>query len=57
MWHVDDGKPSHVDPKVNEKFHRWCEKTYENKETGHIKVVRGERHDYLAMILDYSEEI
>ncbi len=53
-WHVDDLKSSHMDPRVNDKFHIWCEKVYGSKELGHVKVVCGNRHDYLAMILDYS---
>lgn len=55
-WHVDDVKSSHVDPKVNDDFHMWCEQMYGSDETGHVKVVRGKSHDYLAMVLDYSEE-
>ena len=55
-WHVDDVKSSHVDPKVNDEFHEWCEKMYGSDETGHVKVVRGKTHDYLAMVLDYSQE-
>ena len=27
---------------------------YGRDKTGHVKVVRGPKHDYLAMILDYS---
>ena len=53
-WHVDDLKSSHVDSKVNDKFHIWCEKVYGSDELGHVKVVRGNKHDYLAMILDFS---
>jgi len=54
-WHIDDLKSSHVDPKVNDDFHAWCEKMY-GGESGKVKVVRGKEHDYLAMILDYSQE-
>ena len=53
-WHVDDVKSSHVDPKVNDAFHAWCEKMYGNKDIGHVTAVRGKVHDYLAMNLDYS---
>jgi hypothetical protein len=55
-WHVDDLKSSHVDPKVNDDFAQWCEKTYGSDDLGHVKVVRGKRHDYLAMILDFSQD-
>jgi hypothetical protein len=53
-WHVDDVKSSHVDSKVNDDFHIWCEKMYGSDKVGHVKVVRGKVHDYLAMILDFS---
>ena len=55
-WHVDDIKASHVDSKVNDEFHAWCEKKYGNNDIGHVTTVRGKKHDYLAMNLDYSEE-
>jgi hypothetical protein len=35
-------------------FLQWLEKMYGNKELGQVKAVRGKRHDYLAMNLDYS---
>ena len=53
-WHVDDLKSSHVDPKVNDDFHKWLQKEY-----GQVKEVtatRGKRHVYLGMTLDYSIE-
>ena len=50
-WHIDDVKSIHVDPKVNAKFHTWCEQKYGSEETGHI--LCGKRQDYLAMIQDY----
>ena len=51
-WHVDDVKSSHVDPKVNDDFHKWLQKEY-----GQVKEVtctRDKIHDYLGMKLDYS---
>ena len=51
-WHVDDVKSSHVDPKVNDEFHKWLQKEY-----GQVKEVtatRGKVHTYLGMKLDYS---
>ena len=53
-WHVDDLKSSHIDRQVNDKFCQWLEKTYASDKIGKVKAVRGTRHDYLAMILDYS---
>jgi hypothetical protein len=55
-WHVDDVKSSHVDPKVNDEFAHWCERTYGSNELGHVKIVRGKVHDYLAMILDFTQD-
>ena len=51
-WHVDDLKSSHVDPKVNDDFHKWLQDEY-----GQIKEItatRGKKHVYLGMTLDYS---
>ena len=53
-WHVDDLKSSHIDPKVNDDFHKWLEKTYGDPNIGQVKAVRGKVHDYLAMNLDYQ---
>ncbi|KAG7373398.1 reverse transcriptase RNA-dependent DNA polymerase [Nitzschia inconspicua] len=56
VWHVDDLKSSHVDPKVNDEFLKWLEEKYASDNVGKVKSVRGKRHDYLAMWLDFSEE-
>ncbi|KAG7371066.1 reverse transcriptase RNA-dependent DNA polymerase [Nitzschia inconspicua] len=56
VWHVDDLKSSHVDPIVNDEFLKWLENKYASDNVGKIKAVRGKRHDYLAMWLDYTEE-
>ena len=53
-WHVDDLKSSHVDPKVNDEFFKWLEKTYGNPEIAPVKATRGKIHDYLAMKLDFT---
>lgn len=53
-WHVDDVKLSHVDPDVNDKFGKWCERMHGSKELGHVKITRGKVHDYLGMTLNYS---
>ena len=55
-WHVDDIKSSHVDPKVNDNFYEWAEKTYGSEELGHVKIHHGKQYNYLGMILDYSLE-
>jgi hypothetical protein len=43
-----------VNSKVNDDFHKWLENKYGDPKIGQVKAVRGKRHDYLAMILDYS---
>ena len=55
VWHIDDVKSSHVDPKVNDTFYEWAEKIYGSDRTGHVTVTRGKKHDYLGMMLDYSQ--
>ena len=39
-WHVDDVKSSHVDTKVNEKFHTGSGQKYGSEETRHVTAVR-----------------
>ena len=51
---MDDLKSSHVDPKVNDRFLSWLQTTYANDKIGEIKAVRGTKHDYLAMTLDFT---
>ena len=50
-WHVDDLKPSHTDPKVNE-FFQWIKHTF--GQLREVKTTQGPLHDYLGMTLDYS---
>jgi hypothetical protein len=54
-WHVDDVKSSHVDPKVNDDFHAWLEQMYGDPNIGQVKAVRGKRHEYLGMVLDFTQ--
>ena len=55
-WHVDDVKVGHISKQVNEEFIKWCEKKYGSDLNEHIKVTRGKKHEYLAMLLDYSDK-
>ena len=41
-WHVDDLKSSHVDPKVNDEFHKWLQAEY--GQVKDVTVTRGKRH-------------
>jgi len=43
-----------VDSKVNDQFLEWLKTKYASDEIGEVKVMRGKKHDYLAMTLDYS---
>ena len=51
-WHVDDLKISHESAKVVDEFIEWAREKYEDVTP--IKPSRGKKHDYLAMMLDYS---
>ena len=53
VFHVDDLKSSHKDPKVNDEFVKWLNKNY--GEHGAVAVHRGKIHDYLGMELEYTE--
>ena len=46
-----------MDPKVNDDFNKLLEKTYGSDNIGHVEASRGKVHEYLAMPLDYTEEI
>ena len=54
LWHVDDLKISHVDPKVNTTMIGLIDNKF-GKE-GPITVTRGKVHDYLGMTLDYTKK-
>ena len=51
-WHVDDLKASHVKTAVVDAFVQWVRDKYED--VTKVKPSRGKKHDYLAMMLDYS---
>jgi len=51
VFHVDDLKSSHKDPKVNDDFSKWLEQTCETRESQNN---RGKVHEYLGMKLDFS---
>ena len=51
-WHVDDLKVSHVDSAEITKFGIWLNHTFGVTVAEH----RGKVHDYLGMIMDFSEE-
>ena len=53
-WHVDDLKSSHKDPKVNDKFLSWLKTKYASDKIGEIRAIRGNKHDYLGMTLDFQ---
>ena len=55
-WHVDDLKASHKDTKVVDWFIEWVDNKYGDDKMGRVTAHRGKKHDYLAMVLDYSEK-
>jgi hypothetical protein len=55
-WHVNDLKSSHVDSAVNNEFLEWLQKKYTNDNIGKVKATKGVKHNYLAMVLDYSKQ-
>ena len=55
-WHVDDLKSIHVNPKTNDKFTEWCEDSDGGDDLGHVKFMRGIIHNYLVMIMDFTQE-
>ena len=52
-WHVDDLFIGHVDPTVVTSFINWLAQRYDTNEKK-LNVVRGHKHDYLGMNLDFS---
>ena len=52
-WHVDDLFIGHVDPTVVTSFLDWLAQRY-NTTDKKLNVVRGPKHDYLGMNLDFS---
>ena len=54
LWHVDDVKSSHRDPWVNDSFIAWLDKEY--GQVNPVKALRGKKHGYLSMTLDYTEK-
>jgi hypothetical protein len=54
LWHVDDLKISHIDPKVNTDVIKLIDDEF-GKEAP-LTITRGKVHDYLGMTLDYTEE-
>ena len=54
LFHVDDMKCSHVDENVNTKLAEWLQGRYGKHKK--LEPQRGKKHEYLGMILDYSEK-
>lgn len=52
-FHVDDLMSSHKLKKVNDKFHKWLNKSY--GKLGDVKTTRGKVHDFLGMKFDFRE--
>ena len=50
-FHVDDILSSHIDPKVNDDFHKWAQSNYGAYKD--VKCTRGKVHTFLGMTLDF----
>jgi hypothetical protein len=59
VWHVDDLKISHVDPKAVTTILDLLDARYGQEIVGGVRApitfTRGKKHDYLGMLLDYTE--
>jgi hypothetical protein len=55
VWHVDDIRVSSELKKAVDDFIEWCRAKWEDPTITEMKPSRGKVHDYLGMILDYSE--
>ena len=47
-------KCSHVEEEVIDKFGLFIKDEFVDEEIGKLKIVKGDEHDYLAMLFDYS---
>ena len=54
LWHVDDLKISHVEPKVVDEIIELLHTEYGKDEETPLTVNRGLKHDYLGMQINYS---
>ena len=43
-----------MNPKVNNKLLAWLKTKHASDNIGEIKALRGKKHDYLAMTLDFK---
>ena len=55
LTHVDDCKYSSVNNKAMDEFEQWLQQKYSQEEITPMKFNRGDVHDYLGMVLDYSK--
>ena len=53
IFHVEDVRPSHVNPKVYDKFKEWTNHNYGKH--GEVKYNRLKLHEYLGMNFDLIE--
>ena len=52
-WYVDNVKSSYSLAKINDDFKNWYQEKYGR--FGDVKAVWGNKHQYLAMMLNYSD--
>ena len=56
VWHVDDLKVSHKNPKVVDSYIKWVESRCGDPKLGQVKAKRGKVFDHLGMTLDFREK-
>ena len=54
VWHVDDMKISHESSEAVSSFMEYITKKYGS--IGKVKIIRGKKHDYLGMTLNYTKK-
>ena len=54
VWHVDNIKSSHMQPKVKDRFLNQLQDSYAKDEIGEVKNTRGKIHNYLRMTLAFT---
>ena len=54
--HIDNVKVSHINLEVSTRFAKQVKETHRSNELGYAKVIRGKKHNYISMILNYHSK-
>ena len=55
IFHADDVMPSHMKPKVDDKFSKWMNRNYGKHDK--VKANRGKVNEYLVMTFNFTEKL